>query len=128
MTTGRERPRAAWHGFIFVCLAVALAGCGEAKQGAAPVTLDERQAEIYAHACKTCHEDPATGAPQTHDTAAWAPRVAKGEEVLLDNIVNGFNGMPPLGQCIECDADDFISLTMFMASPGNGQDATGEPQ
>ena len=90
------------------------------------MTLDERQATLYEHACKTCHEDPATGAPRTHDTVAWAPRIAKGEDVLLDNIVNGFNGMPPLGQCIECDADDFISLTMFMAAPASNE--TGDAQ
>lgn len=128
MTMKTKRQRAAWRGFALACLAVTLAGCGEAKQEAAPVTLDERQATLYEHACKTCHEDPATGAPPTHDTVAWAPRIAKGEDVLLDNIVNGFNGMPPLGQCIECDADDFISLTLFMAAPANTEVETGDAQ
>ncbi|MEQ8328261.1 MAG: c-type cytochrome [Parvibaculum sp.] len=125
MTMKTKRQRAAGTA-IAVAALLALAGCGEAKQEAAPVTLDERQATLYEHACKTCHEDPATGAPQTHDTVAWAPRIAKGEDVLLDNIVNGFNGMPPLGQCIECDADDFISLTMFMAAPASNE--TGDAQ
>jgi cytochrome c5 len=126
MTKKTKWQRAARRGLALACLAVALAGCDEAKNEAAAVTLDERQATLYEHACKTCHEDPATGAPQTHDTAAWAPRIAKGEDVLLDNIVNGFNGMPPLGQCIECDADDFISLTMFMAAPAHNE--TGDSQ
>ncbi|MEP0709752.1 c-type cytochrome [Parvibaculum sp.] len=125
MTMKTKRQRAAGTA-IAVAALLALAGCGEAKQEAAPVTLDERQATLYEHACKTCHEDPATGAPRTHDTVAWAPRIAKGEDVLLDNIVNGFNGMPPLGQCIECDADDFISLTMFMAAPASNE--TGDAQ
>lgn len=97
--------------------AIVLAGCGEEKQAATPVTLDREQSEYYANSCKTCHEDPATGAPRTHDVEAWAPRIAKGEDQLLDNIVNGFNGMPPLGQCIECTAGDFIALTQFMAAP-----------
>jgi len=125
MTMKTKRQRAAGTA-IAVAALLALAGCGEAKQEAAPVTLDERQATLYEHACKTCHEDPATGAPRTHDTVAWAPRIAKGEDVLLDNIVNGFNGMPPLGQCIECDADDFISLTRFMAAPASND--TGDAQ
>lgn len=120
-----KRLRTARHGLALACLAAALAGCGEATKEAEPVTLGERQATLYQHACKTCHEDPATGAPQTHDTIAWMPRIAKGEEQLLDNIVNGFNGMPPLGQCIECDADDFISLTLFMAAPAS-QEETGQ--
>lgn len=108
--------------------ALVLAGCDQKAETTAPVTLDARQTTLYANSCKTCHEDPATGAPQTHDTEGWAPRIAKGEEQLLENVVNGFNGMPPLGQCIECEADDFIALTHFMASSAatatNGE--TGE--
>jgi cytochrome c5 len=105
----------------------ALGGCGESGDAAKPVTLSPARTELYAASCKTCHEDPATGAPQTHDTLAWTPRLAKGEDVLLDNIVNGFNGMPPLGQCIECDAEDFLALTRFMAAP-SAANANEEPE
>ena len=107
-----------WMGICAGALALAaLAGCEEGKDALAPVTLTPERTELYASSCKTCHEEPATGAPQSHDTIAWAPRLEKGEDVLLDNIVNGFNGMPPLGQCIECSAEDFIALTHFMAAP-----------
>lgn len=99
-----------------------LAACDDKQEAAAPVVLDARVATFYEHSCSTCHKDPATGAPQTHDEAAWGPRIAKGDDQLLDNIVNGFNGMPPLGQCIECDAGDFIALTHFMASPAAGEE------
>lgn len=100
-----------------------LAGCGEGDKASGPVTLNEREATLYQHSCKTCHEDAATGAPLTHDTAAWAPRMTKGEDALLENIVNGFNGMPPLGQCIECDGNDFMVLTRFMAAPAPEKEA-----
>lgn len=109
--------RRLWGAALAVLVLGSLAGCDGKDEAAAPVTLDARQTTIYANSCKTCHEDPGTGAPQTHDIEGWAPRTAKGEEQLLENIVNGFNGMPPLGQCIECDADDFVMLTRFMASP-----------
>ena len=113
---------------VFVGLAaITLGGCGESNDPAKPVTLSPERTELYAASCKTCHEDPATGAPQSHDTIAWAPRLAKGEDVLLDNIVNGFNGMPPLGQCIECDAEDFLALTRFMAAP-SATNANDEPE
>jgi len=102
-----------------------LAGCGEGDTASAPVTLNEREATLYQHSCKTCHEDAATGAPLTHNTAAWTPRLAKGEDALLESIVNGFNGMPPLGQCIECDGNDFMALTRFMAAPAP-ENAAGE--
>lgn len=101
-----------------------LAGC-DSPEATAPVVLSSDEAVLYEHSCKTCHEEPATGAPPSHDLTAWAPRIAKGEDKLLENIVNGFNGMPPLGQCIECSAEDFIVLTRFMASPSADKENGG---
>jgi cytochrome c5 len=101
---------------IALALTAALAGC-DAREAAAPVKLDARLAGIYASTCQTCHQNPATGAPQTHNLAEWKPRLAQGDAVLLDHIVNGFGGMPPLGQCIECTADDLAVLMRFMSSP-----------
>ncbi|WP_421865452.1 c-type cytochrome [Parvibaculum sp.] len=107
-----------WMGICVGALTLMLlAGCDGKPDAMKPVVLNPERTELYAASCKTCHEDPVTGAPQTHDTTAWEPRLAKGEDKLLDNIVNGFNGMPPLGQCIECTAEDFLTLTHFMAAP-----------
>lgn len=121
MRNGGKRLAAAVAGIALLMLA----GCGEGDTASAPVTLNEREATLYQHSCKTCHEDAATGAPLAHDTAAWTPRLAKGEDALLESIVNGFNGMPPLGQCIECDGNDFMALTRFMAAPAP-ENAAGE--
>lgn len=123
MRNGGKRLTAALAGVALF----ALAGCGEGNKISGPVTLSEREATLYQHSCKTCHEDVATGAPLTHDTTAWAPRMAKGEDTLLESIVNGFNGMPPLGQCIECDGNDFMALTRFMAAPAP-ENAAGEAE
>lgn len=95
----------------------ALAGCDDKGSGPAPVILDARLQGIYERTCVTCHANTETGAPQTHDLAAWKPRLAQGDDVLLSHIVEGFNGMPPLGQCIECDAEDLKTLMHFMAAP-----------
>jgi cytochrome c5 len=123
---GGKRQRTARGTMMLAFAAVMLlGGCGEGDKALASVTLNEREATLYQHSCKTCHEDAATGAPLTHDTAAWAPRMAKGDDALLESIVNGFNGMPPLGQCIECDGNDFMVLTRFMAAPA-GEDEAGE--
>lgn len=121
MRNGGKRLAAAVAGIALLMLA----GCGEGDTASAPVTLNEREATLYQHSCKTCHEDAATGAPLTHNTAAWTPRLAKGEDALLESIVNGFNGMPPLGQCIECDGNDFMALTRFMGAPAP-ENAAGE--
>ena len=42
----------------------------------------------------------------------------KGINVLLDNVINGYGGMPPFGLCMDCDAAQFEGLIRFMAKPG----------
>ena len=37
--------------------------------------------------------------------------------VLLDNVINGYGGMPPFGLCMDCDAAQFEALIRFMAEP-----------
>ena len=106
--------------------ALALQGCDGESGKREPVRLDRRLTEIYGHTCQTCHENAETGAPQAHDLAAWKPRLAQGDDILLDHIVNGYKGMPPLGQCIECTADDLKALMGFMASPAAGANEEGK--
>lgn len=100
-----------------VAVLVVLQGCDAEEAKNEAVTLDTRLAEIYGRSCQTCHENTGTGAPQTHNVEQWKPRLAQGEELLFDHMVNGFGGMPPLGQCIECSGDDLKALMQFMASP-----------
>ena len=56
---------------------------------------------VYNLACMACHASGVAGAPKTGDPAAWAPRIAKGVDALLDHAINGFQGeagmMPPRG-------------------------------
>lgn len=103
-------------------MGLALSGCGKKEEAAKPVKLDERLAGIYSRTCQTCHENAETGAPSAHDLAAWKPRLAQGDAVLADHIINGFKGMPPLGQCIECSEEDLLTLMKFMASAQAKQD------
>lgn len=101
-----------------------LSACGEGPGGAPPAeaasrTLqpaDPELARVYQRSCASCHTVAATGAPLTGDVAAWAPRLEKGMDTLVDNVVNGFGGMPPFGLCMDCDAAQFESLTRFMAT------------
>ena len=103
---------------LTAALLIALTACkDDQKSNLQPVKLDQRLSEIYSRTCMTCHTVPDSGAPQAHNLAAWAPRVKQGDDVLLDHMVNGFKGMPPLGQCFECNADDLTTLMHFMAGP-----------
>jgi cytochrome c5 len=46
---------------------------------------------IYKNVCAACHDTGAGGAPKS-DKAAWAPRIAKGLELLVKHAVEGFQG------------------------------------
>lgn len=113
--------------FAFVFFALSpmwLAGCGERPAAAAQSpavatnTLSPELQAVYARSCATCHAVPATGAPQAGDAAAWAPRLAQGEDTLLDHTLNGFNAMPPMGACADCDEAQYRALIAYMAGTG----------
>lgn len=112
---------------LLLCVVVGVAACGQAdKPAPAPVAtaasaaLSPELQAIYDRSCVTCHSVAASGAPQSGDRAAWAPRAAQGVDVLLDHTLNGFNAMPPLGACMDCDEAQFRALIAHMA----GMEAT----
>ena len=53
---------------------------------------------------------------------AWQPRLAKGMETLVDNVVSGIGGMPPYGLCMDCNAEQFRQLIRFMATPAETEE------
>ena len=67
--------------------------------------------EIYNSKCLACHATGAAGAPKLGDVGAWAPRVAKGMDVLYSNAINGYNAMPAKGLCMDC-SDEEINVTV----------------
>ena len=109
--------------FLMALTALAACGGGQADPDTAALEAasrnlqpaDQELAEIYNRSCRSCHTIAATGAPLTGDTDAWAERMEKGPDVLLENVVAGFGGMPPFGLCMDCDADEFDALIAFMA-------------
>jgi cytochrome c5 len=48
------------------------------------------------------------------DQEAWAPRLAQVEDTLLQHTIEGFNNMPPLGYCMDCEEADFRRIIRFM--------------
>ncbi len=101
-----------------------LAACGNPADNSALIDeassrklspADAELAAIYDRSCRSCHTVAATGSPLSGDEAAWKPRLDKGMDTLVDNVVAGFGGMPPFGLCMDCDADQFEALIRFMA-------------
>ncbi len=72
--------------------------------------------EIYKSKCFACHGTGAAGAPKVGDKEAWAPRIAKGMDTLLQHAKNGFNAMPPKGTCMECTDEQLKSTIEYMIS------------
>jgi len=71
---------------------------------------------IYKSKCFACHGTGAAGAPKVGDKAAWAPRIAKGMDTLLQNAKNGINAMPPKGTCMDCTDEQLKSTIEYMIS------------
>lgn len=91
------------------------------SQSRALLPADTALAAIYNRSCRSCHTIAATGAPLTGDAAGWSARMDKGMSTLVDNVVNGFGGMPPFGMCMDCGVEEFEALITFMATPGDQQ-------
>jgi len=72
---------------------------------------------IYKKSCATCHAIGIAGAPKFGDIAAWAPRIAKGMDVLYASSINGLPpGMPAKGLCFTCSDDDLKAVVDYMVN------------
>jgi cytochrome c5 len=107
---------------LLLALAMALPGCGDETKppttssvASSAMPTDPALAQIYTNSCQLCHANPAANAPLTGDRTAWEPRIQQGTDTLLDHAINGYNGMPPMGQCVECSEEQFLQLIGFMA-------------
>jgi cytochrome c5 len=69
----------------------------------------------WTRSCALCHLNGEAGAPVLGDSAAWEFRLAQGEDIVMRNVLDGLNSMPPLGYCMACEVDDFRALIGFMA-------------
>lgn len=91
----------------------ALAIVEEQPEGAGGTGLPVPQSarELYEVACAACHTQGIGGAPRSGDTAAWAPRIAKGKDTLYKHAIEGFTGeqgvMPAKGGRVDLP-DDLI--------------------
>lgn len=93
-----------------------LLGCGDpsAAGGGAQSNAGE---DTYNRYCFSCHAAGVAGAPRTGDVAAWAPRIAKGPELLLQTSKSGVPpGMPAMGLCTSCSDEEMAAAIEYMTS------------
>jgi cytochrome c5 len=89
--------------------------CGGAA--AAVASSGPRSGEdVYNGACMACHSTGAGGAPKVGDVAAWADRIAKGNDVLYSSGVNGVagTGMMAKGGCMDCSDEEIHAAVDYM--------------
>ena len=120
----------------FFCLlvpALALVGCSDSTNSRktdpavtpsepAPAQLDPRTAQMWSRSCALCHVDGNASAPRLGHPEEWSERTSKGLAVLMQNTIEGYNDMPPLGYCMACEAEDFAAMISFMS--GNSFEAS----
>jgi cytochrome c5 len=70
---------------------------------------------VFNRACTACHSGQLPMAPKKGDQAAWKPRLAQGEEVLIKHVTEGFNAMPARGLCMDCSAEDYKAVIGWMS-------------
>ncbi|EPJ2811875.1 MULTISPECIES: c-type cytochrome [Pseudomonas] len=70
---------------------------------------------VFSKTCAMCHNGQLPNAPKKGDIAAWKPRLAQGQEILLKNVVNGLSVMPPRGLCSDCSDEDLLATIGWMS-------------
>ncbi len=72
--------------------------------------------EVYNTVCMACHSTGAGGAPKRGDNAAWADRIAKGNDVLHNSALHGVagTGMIPKGGCMACSDEEVIAAADYI--------------
>jgi cytochrome c5 len=74
--------------------------------------------QVYNEACIACHGSGIGGAPRLGDVDAWAPRIARGREVLDDHVINGYTGdvgyMPPKGGRVDLSDEEILAALSYL--------------
>jgi cytochrome c5 len=87
---------------------------GDAPAGPAVAAGPRSGDTVYGTFCVACHGAGIMGAPKKGDAADWEARLAKGNDVLADHAINGFNAMPAKGSCMDCSDDEIIAAIDHM--------------
>ncbi len=70
--------------------------------------------DVYNSKCMICHASGTAGAPKIGSPDDWAPRLENGLDALYSNAINGLNGMPAKGLCMDCSDDELKASVDYM--------------
>ncbi len=90
-----------------------------ATENLVPADTDLAQGEeTYNAVCSVCHAQGVAGAPITGDKDAWAPRLAKGWDTLVEHSIKGFNAMPAKGGRADLPDEQIAAAVGYLISQG----------
>jgi len=96
---------------------IAAAVAGEVAT-AEPVAAVQTGPQVYNQACLACHGAGVGGAPVVGEQAEWSGRIAQGNSILTDHVINGYTGsagyMPPKGGRVDLSDDEIIAAMDYM--------------
>ena len=81
------------------------------KSEVVQVAASKSGKDVYNSVCMSCHMSGAAGAPITGEANQWADRLAKGNDTLYSNAINGIGVMPAKGGLMSL-SDDEVKLAV----------------
>jgi len=102
-------------------IGVLLSACSQQAIQIPNVSLSQVQLNKYEASCKVCHEEKASGAPQRGAYQDWQIVFGKPMDLIMTRVIDGYAGMPPLGQCFDCSESDLNDLVLYLAQSPNTQ-------
>ncbi len=72
--------------------------------------------KVYKTSCFACHESGVAGSPKLGDVAAWAARIAAGNEAMYNSAINGKGVMPPKGGNLGLSDEAVKAAVDYMAA------------
>ena len=97
---------------------VAVANESVAKSGSEnSISVDK----IIKANCAMCHAGGLMGAPKIGDVALWAPRIAQGKDILINNAIKGIRMMPAKGGNSRLTDEEVAAAVISMANASGGR-------
>lgn len=92
----------------------------EEKVAAPAALIDMPGEQVYSTTCVACHGSGLAGAPKFGDHAAWAPRIAQGNDTLHQHAIQGYTGkagvMPAKGGMTTVTDASIMAAVDYMVS------------
>ena len=71
--------------------------------------------------CAMCHTTGLMGSPKIGDAKQWAPRIAQGKDMLINNAIKGIRMMPAKGGNSRLTDEEVAAAVISMANASGGK-------